>query len=150
MEFRTFNKKDTEDLRNMIISIGVTDFNHDEIWLNYYKNIDFSCFENSKNNLYLFLDNNLPICCGGYKLLDENSAELCLFYTLKKYQKSGLNSKIYNKIIEELKLLNIKHLYLTTNSDFKDAINMWQKRGFTEYERCFCSGSYDIKMKKEL
>ena len=53
-------------------------------------------------------------------------------------------------VLKELKTLKIKHLRLITNSDFKDAINIWQKRGFVEFERHFCSGSYDIQMKKEL
>ena len=150
MEFRTFNKNDTESLRNMIIQVGVKDFNHDEVWLKYYQDLDFSCFENAKNKLYLFLDDNKPVCCGGYKILNDNTAELCLFYTLKSYQGKKLNSKIYDMVLKELKTLKIKHLRLITNSDFKDAINIWQKRGFVEFERHFCSGSYDIQMKKEL
>ena len=150
MEFRAFDKKDTNNLRKLIIEVGVNDFNHDKVWLDYYKQVDLSCFCNTKNKLYLFLDNNKPICCGGYKILDDDSAELCLFYTLKSYQGKKLSSKIYDAVLKDLKALNIKHLRLTTNSDFKNAISMWQKRGFVEFKRHFCSGSYDIQMKKEL
>ncbi|MBR1925917.1 MAG: GNAT family N-acetyltransferase [Clostridia bacterium] len=150
MEYRTFNKNDTESLRNMIIKVAVEDFNHDDVWLKYYQELDFSCFENSKNKLYIILNDNNPVCCGGYKILDDAKAELCLFYTLKSYQGKKLNSKIYDMVLKDLKSLNIKHLNLISNLDFKDAIKMWQKRGFVEYERHFCSGSYDIKMKKEL
>lgn len=66
-------------------------------------------------------------------LVDENTAYLCAFRTVKKHQEKGCFSKLFRFMIDDLKDRGYTKVTLGVEPSDKKNLAIYQKYGFSEY-----------------
>ncbi len=127
-----YDTKYKESLIDLLLDVGVKEYDHGEEWVDYYKTYDFD----SVDALYLFVnEDDTVVASGGYKTLPDGSAELVLFYTAKDYRHRGIARLIYQKCYHEvIAVKGLSKLLITTHREFS-GYHMWLSHGFIEYNK---------------
>lgn len=72
------------------------------------------------------------------RLVDENTAYLCAFRTVKKYQGKGFFSRLFNFMVDDLKQRGYKKVTLGVEPENKKNQMIYHKYGFKEYIKSSC------------
>lgn len=125
-----YEERYKESLVDLLLEVGVREYDHGDEWVDYYKTYDFD----SVNALHLVInEDNKVVASGGYKILPDGRVELVLFYTAKDYRGQGLARQIYKKCLNAIKdVPGVSMLFVTTHKEFS-GYSMWVNYGFTEY-----------------
>ncbi|MEG0366142.1 MAG: GNAT family N-acetyltransferase [Coprobacillus sp.] len=97
-------------------------------------------------------DKDLPVGCGCFKIIDEQTIEIKRMYVKEEYRCLGIASMIISQLENEAIYRNFKISTLQTGKDMQDSISFYKKMGyylvdnygvFLDDELCVC-------MKKDL
>lgn len=127
-----YEERYKESLIDLLLEVGVKEYDHGEEWVAYYKTYDFD----SVNALHLIVnEDDKVVASGGYKILPDGRAELVLFYTAKDYRHQGLAKLIYKRCYYEATVIKgLSKLFITTHKEFS-GYHMWLSHGFIEYNK---------------
>ena len=125
-----YEEKYKESLIDLLLEVGVKEYDHGKEWVDYYKTYDFD----SVDTLHLIVnEDGKVVASGGYEILPDGRAELVLFYTAKDYRGRGCTRRIYKKCYNEIKdVQGINMVFIVTHKEFS-GYNMWINYGFAEY-----------------
>lgn len=123
-----YNEKYRDSLLELLLKVGVAEYNHGPEWVDYYKTYNFD----SLTKLWLVLDGDKVIASGGYKAFPNNCAEIVLFYMYDEYRGHGIASDLYHTCYKELSDSGIQMLFIITHEEFT-GYKMWLRYGFVEY-----------------
>ncbi|MCF6269997.1 MAG: GNAT family N-acetyltransferase [Melioribacteraceae bacterium] len=89
---------------------------------------------------------------GSYGLLkiSNTTCELRKMYLYPEYKGKGLGKKMMDDLFLTVTSLGFTKIVLETNSSLKEAINLYKKYGFTEYNPEHLSDRCNYAMEKEL
>lgn len=90
-------------------------------------NVKYS--DNVYTNWLVYIDNNKIIGFLNYDSIYDK-AEIEYIYVDPLYRKSGIATKLFNKMLEDLDKKNINSITLEVRSDNTSAINFYEKNGF--------------------
>ena len=90
-------------------------------------NVKYS--DNVYTNWLVYIDNNKIIGFLNYDSIYDK-AEIEYIYVDPLYRKSGIATKLFNKMLEDLDKKNIDSITLEVRSDNTSAINFYEKNGF--------------------
>lgn len=126
-----YEERYKESLIDLLLEVGVKEYDHGEEWVAYYKTYDFD----SVNALHLIVnEDDKVVASGGYKILPDGRAELVLFYTAKEYRGRGLARRIYRECYHAIAYVHrASMLVITTHKEFS-GYDMWLDHGFAEYD----------------
>ena len=85
--------------------------------------------DNVYTNWLVYIDNNKIIGFLNYDSIYDK-AEIEYIYVDPLYRKSGIATKLFNKMLEDLDKKNIDSITLEVRSDNTSAINFYEKNGF--------------------
>ena len=94
----------------------------------------FALFQNEKSVLWVAEEHGKISGCGGvYHTagLPDDCAELVKLYLDKAARGKGIGKQLMNKCIESAKLLGYQSLYIESLPHFSNAVNMYERAGFT-------------------
>lgn len=116
---------------------------NDNINKNYIVNNWFEKVYNEKNNIIFIAKDNNKIVGYIYCKIDSiedgptSNLEALIdgLYVEKEYRNQGIATKLINFAINWAKEKNVKNIYLNVLEKNKDAINLYYKKGFKNFER---------------
>ena len=94
--------------------------------------------------------NRSIIACYGLYKINDNTCELRKMYLTKNMRGKGIGKKMMEDAFTEAKKLGYNKMILETNSVLKEAISMYKKFGFIEYNPEYLSSRCNIGMYKNI
>ena len=94
--------------------------------------LDIAGLKDQTIKFWSFWDNNDLIGCGALKFLDKNHGEFKSIRVSDKFRKKGNGEKIFHRLIQESKKLQIKKISIETGTGifFKSARKLFTEIGF--------------------
>jgi len=98
---------------------------------------------NQSGTILIALDKDIPVGCCALIKMDSDNYELAKMVVSPKAQGKGIGLLLGEKIIERATLMNVKRLYLESNTVLAPALKLYEKLGFkhmegatSPYDRC--------------
>lgn len=85
--------------------------------------------------LYIAFSNQEVVGCIALKQMNSDSGELKRLYVRKKFRKAGIGSILVDKIISDAKEIGYTYLKLDTLPFLKEAIHIYEAKGFEHIEK---------------
>ena len=82
--------------------------------------------------MYLVRTGNHPIGTGGFKKINDSICELKRIYIRKAYRKTGLGSKLIERIIADARNSGYAEMHLESARFMEDAFRLYERFGFRE------------------
>ena len=76
-------------------------------------------------------ENNVPVGCGAIKAYDEQSMEVKRMFVPSSQRGKGIASAVLRELESWAKELGATRCILETGRDMQDAVNLYQKCGYT-------------------
>lgn len=77
-------------------------------------------------------ENNDAVACGALKHFDNKTAEIKRMYVEDSYRGKGISKLILNRLEETAINMNYKRIILETGLKQPEAMNLYEKSGFTK------------------
>lgn len=141
MQVRAFERKDNNNVKNLIVSILTTEYPFDK---SVYENSDLSDISNAygeKRDSFLVLENKGKIL--GTIGIKEDSKETALIRRLfvdPSCRRKGYGALLLEKGISHCKRNNFTHIVFRTTGRMAQAINLLKKTNFKEVEKIDLGG----------
>ena len=85
-------------------------------------------------NVVLFFENEIPVGCGAFKSIDNQTIEIKRMYVEPTFRKTGIASTILNELEHWAKEENFSIAILETGKKLENAISLYKKVGYLETE----------------
>ena len=151
MQVRIFERKDNDNVKNLIVSILTTEYPFDK---SVYENSDLSDISNAyggKRDGFLVLENEGKIL--GTIGIKEDSTETALIRRLfvdPSCRRKGYGALLLEKGISHCKRNNFTHIVFRTTGRMAQAINLLKKTNFKEVEKIDLGGFLIYKFMLEI
>ncbi|MCJ7934660.1 MAG: GNAT family N-acetyltransferase [Chryseobacterium sp.] len=89
----------------------------------------FNKIDHIKNCIVAYID-EVPAACGAFKELSQDTAEIKRMYTDPKFRRRGLASAVVKELEDWAKESGFEKAVLETSAELKNAISVYEKRGF--------------------
>ena len=151
MQVRTFEHKDSDKVKNLILSILTKEYPFDK---SVYENSDISdiaeCY-NGKRDIFLVVESEGRILATiGIKEDSEDTALIRRLFVDPACRRKGYGALLLDKGIRHCKKNNFKHIVFRTTGRMAQAINLLKKLRFKETEKIDLGGFQIYKFLLEL
>ncbi|MBE5961934.1 MAG: GNAT family N-acetyltransferase [Lachnospiraceae bacterium] len=86
------------------------------------------------HDVIIVYQNGEPIACGGFKLFDEDHAELKRIYVDKKVQNIGIGRELVRRLEAKAKIKGFTYAILETGKPLAAACHLYEKMGYKRIE----------------
>ena len=136
MQIRTFENKDADSARDLIISILSNEYPFDK---SVYKNSDLSdisqAYGGKRDAFFVMESDGKIVGTVGVKEDSEDIALIRRLFVIPSYRQKGYGSLLLDKAICSCKDFNFKHIAFRTTGKMIQAINLLKKMNFKEVEK---------------
>ncbi|MGB0429419.1 MAG: GNAT family N-acetyltransferase [Bacteroidia bacterium] len=84
----------------------------------------------SLKHVVVFYQNQEPICCGAFKIIDSNTVEIKRMFTKLDYRSKGFGQTVLNELEIWAAEIGCKFCILETGKKQPDAIALYKKAGY--------------------
>lgn len=144
MLIRTFAKKDSENVKELIVSILSKEYPFDR---KVYENSDISditkTYGGKRDIFYVIESDGEIIATVGVKEDSKDTALMRRLFVKPAFRRKGYGALLVNKAIDHCKKNHFKHIVFRATGKMIQAINLINKMGFKEIERIDLGG-FDI------
>ena len=116
-------------IKEFIREIAVNEFGID-YWNEWLEEQDYNILKMTPNLLISVEENNRLIGICSIKKIDDERCYLNSFYVKKEFRNKGIGNKLFDMCLKYAKNNNYKKVLLSVDPNFKQAIEIYQKKNF--------------------
>ena len=104
------------------------------------------------HTVFLELDEDVPIACGSFREIDDDSVEIRRLFVVKEHRRKNIALKIMKKLEKEAVSKGYSSAYLVTGIENKASNSLYKKLGYSYIENFgqFKGDDLCVCMKKNL
>jgi N-acetylglutamate synthase-like GNAT family acetyltransferase len=141
MQVRTFEKKDENNVKDLIISILTKEYPFDQ---SVYENSDIAdigkAYSGKRDAFFVIASDSKILGVIGVKEDSKDTALVRRLFVDPACRRRGYGELLLDKAIRHCKSKNFEHIAFRTTGRMAQAINLLKKRGFQEVEKIDLGG----------